>query len=145
MVAKGNPKHIVSLEDFKRPDITIVNRQKGSGTRIWLDYKLRELGIQPNSVKGYNRELDTHLAVGNAIVNGDADVGLGIQAAAGSCNLDFIPCTKEKFDLVIPVDRYQSPLFAPLQEIIKSEEFKKVVDEMGGYDTSQMGETAFIK
>jgi molybdate-binding protein/DNA-binding transcriptional regulator YhcF (GntR family) len=145
MVAKGNPKNILNLEDLKRSDITFINRQKGSGTRVWLDYKLRELGILPNTIKGYLRELDTHLAVAMSIVRGDADVGLGIQAAAYSCNLDFIPATKERFDLVIPIKNYNSPTFASLIEIVQSAEFKKVVNEMGGYDTSQTADTVFIK
>jgi len=145
MVAKGNPKKFLTLEDLKRQDIVFVNRQKGSGTRVWLDYKLRELGILPNSIKGYMRELDTHLAVAMSIVRGDSDVGLGIQAAAFSCNLDFIPATKERFDLVIPIKKYNTPTFASLIEIIQSSEFKKVVNEMGGYDTNQTGDTVFVK
>jgi putative molybdopterin biosynthesis protein len=80
-----------------------------------------------------------------SIVRGDADVGLGIQAAAYSCNLDFIPATKERFDLVIPIKNYNSPTFASLIEIVQSAEFKKVVNEMGGYDTSQTADTVFIK
>lgn len=145
MVPRKNPKNILSLEDLKRPDVTFVNRQKGSGTRVWLDYKLRELGIQPNKIKGYDREMDTHLAVAMSIKRGEADVGLGIQAAANSLDLDFIPLTSERFDLVIPVDRYHSDLFAPVLEIIKSQEFRKVVDEMGGYDTAETGATIFVK
>jgi molybdate-binding protein/DNA-binding transcriptional regulator YhcF (GntR family) len=144
LVAKGNPKNIHGLEDLKRPDITFVNRQKGSGTRVWLDYKLRELGILPNSIKGYDRELDTHLAVGMSIVRGEADIGIGIQAAANSCHIDFIPAAKERFDLVIPMKNYQSLLFAPLLELIRGEEFRKIVDEMGGYDTSQTGDTVLV-
>jgi molybdate-binding protein/DNA-binding transcriptional regulator YhcF (GntR family) len=145
MVAKGNPKNILGLEDLKRPDVTFVNRQKGSGTRVWLDYKLREMGVIPSDIKGFNRELDTHLAVGMSISKGEADVGMGIQAAARSCNLDFIPITKEKFDLVIPMTNFRSSLFEPLIEIIRSDEFKSVVDQMGGYDTAQTGDTIFIK
>jgi molybdate-binding protein/DNA-binding transcriptional regulator YhcF (GntR family) len=145
IVAKGNPKNILGLEDLKRPDITFANRQKGSGTRVWLDYKLRELGILPSGIKGYNFERDTHLAVAMSILKGEADVGLGIQASAISCNLDFIPVTQERFDLVIPVVNYRSNLFEPLLRIIQSDEFKHVVSEMGGYDTSQTGETIFIK
>ena len=145
MVPKGNPKHILNVEDLKRTDVTFINRQKGSGTRVWLDYKLRELGIQPESIKGYNRELDTHMAVAMSIVRGKADIGLGIQAAANTCNLAFIPLTKEKFDLVIPIDNYNSQIFTSLMEIIRSEEFKQVVNAMGGYDTSQTGDTVFIK
>jgi molybdate-binding protein/DNA-binding transcriptional regulator YhcF (GntR family) len=145
MVAKGNPKNITGLEDLSRADVTFSNRQKGSGTRVWLDYKLRELGILPHSIKGYARELDTHIAVAMSIVRGEADVALGIQAAANSCNLDFLPATKERFDLVIPVNNYRSQLFAPILDIIQSDEFKKVVDEMGGYDTAQTGDTVFVK
>jgi molybdate-binding protein/DNA-binding transcriptional regulator YhcF (GntR family) len=145
MVAKGNPKHILNLRDLERKDVTFINRQKGSGTRVWLDYKLRDLGISPDSIKGYERELDTHVAVGMSIVQGKADAALGIQAAAITCNLDFIPMTREKFGLVIPVDKYHSRLFAPLLDVIKNEEFKKVVNEMGGYDTSESGFTFFVK
>jgi molybdate-binding protein/DNA-binding transcriptional regulator YhcF (GntR family) len=144
IVARGNPKGIFKIEDLKRPGIVFANRQKGSGTRVWLDYKLRELGITPASIEGYLHELDTHVAVAVSIVKGEADAGLGIQAAAASSNLDFVPVTREKFDLVIPIKNYRSKLFAPLLDIIKSKEFKKVVDEMGGYDTAQTGDTVFI-
>jgi molybdate-binding protein/DNA-binding transcriptional regulator YhcF (GntR family) len=144
MVAKGNPKNIGGLEDLKRPDVTFVNRQKGSGTRVWLDYKLRELGIQPSTIKGYERELDTHLAVAMSIVRGEADVALGIQAAAVSCNLDYLPATSERFDLVIPLEKYRSPLFAPLLDLIRGDEFKSVVSKMGGYDTTETGKTVFV-
>jgi molybdate-binding protein/DNA-binding transcriptional regulator YhcF (GntR family) len=145
IIARGNPKGITQLSDLKRPDVVFANRQKGSGTRVWLDYKLRELGIVPHEIRGYNHELDTHLAVGMAILKGEADVGLGIQAAANSCNLDFVAVTKERFDLVIPLKNYQSDLFAPLLNIIQSDEFKQVVNEMGGYDTAQTGATIFVK
>jgi putative molybdopterin biosynthesis protein len=91
------------------------------------------------------RELNTHLAVALSVLRGEADTGLGIQAAAKSCNLDFIPATTEKFDLVIPLEKYQRPLFKTLVGIIQCEEFKKIVDAMGGYDTAQTGETIFIK
>ncbi len=85
------------------------------------------------------------MEVALSIVQGGADAGLGIQSAATSCDLDFIPIAQEKFDLVIPIDRYQSPLFVPLREIVASEEFKKVVHEMGGYDTSHTGTTVFFR
>jgi molybdate-binding protein/DNA-binding transcriptional regulator YhcF (GntR family) len=145
IVAKGNPKNVLGLEDLKRDDVTFANRQKGSGTRVWLDYKLRELGILPSGIRGYNLERDTHLAVAMSILRGEADVGLGIQAAAISCSLDFIPVTQERFDLVIPLVNYNSSLFEPLLKIVQSKEFKQVVTEMGGYDTTQTGDTIFIK
>jgi len=145
MFAKGNPKQVRGLDDLKRSDITFINRQKGSGTRVSLDYRLRELGIAPHNVKGYDREMDTHLAVAMSIARGEADVGLGIEAAAHACDIDFLPITKERFDLVIPAENYHSRRLSPLLAIIKSGEFRKVVTEMGGYDTSQTSTTAFVK
>lgn len=145
MFAKGNPKQVRGLDDLKRSDITFVNRQKGSGTRVSLDYRLRELGIAPHNVKGYDREMDTHLAVAMSIARGEADVSLGIEAAAHACDIDFLPVTKERFDLVIPAENYHSRQLSPLLAIIKSGEFRKVVTEMGGYDTSQTGTTTFVK
>jgi putative molybdopterin biosynthesis protein len=142
-VAKGNPKNIRGIEDLKRPDITFINRQKGSGTRVLLDYKLKTLGISNRDIRGYNEELDTHLQVAMNILNGHADAGMGIQSAAYSCDLEFIPATKEKFDLVFPLKYLHTPIFTLLLDIIKNEEFKKVVDEMGGYDTSLIGEIAY--
>jgi putative molybdopterin biosynthesis protein len=144
MFARGNPKNIKGLEDLKRKDITFVNRQKGAGTRVLLDIHLRQLGISPSAIKGYEKELDTHVAVGLEIAHGDADVALGIEAAANSCNLDFLPLFRERYDLVIPIANYRSELLAPLLRIVASEEFKAVVDKAGGYDTSQTGATSFL-
>lgn len=145
MLARSNPRQIKGLEDLKRPEITFINRQKGSGTRVLLDYSLRKLGIAPHEIKGYENEVDTHLACAMSIARGEADVGLGIEAAAHSCDIDFLPVTKERFDLVIPREIYHSKLLVPLLAIIKSEEFRKVVAEMGGYDTSQTGTTSFFE
>jgi molybdate-binding protein/DNA-binding transcriptional regulator YhcF (GntR family) len=144
MFARGNPGHIQGIEDLKRPDITFVNRQKGSGTRVLLDINLRQLGISPHEIKGYEREMDTHLAVGLCVAQGEADTALGIEAAARSCNLDFIPLFRERYDLVIPVAHYKSELLAPLLSMANSDEFREVVNQAGGYDTSQTGTTSFI-
>ncbi len=144
MFARGNPKNIKGLEDLKRKDITFVNRQQGAGTRVLLDIHLRQMGISPREIKGYDKELDTHVAVGLEIAHGDADVTLGIEAAANSCNLDFLPLFRERYDLVIPIANYRSELLAPLLRVVASEEFKAVVDKAGGYDTSQTGATSFL-
>jgi molybdate-binding protein/DNA-binding transcriptional regulator YhcF (GntR family) len=144
MFASGNPHQIKGLADLRRPDIVFVNRQKGSGTRVLLDLHLKHEGILPSEIKGYEVELDTHLAVATSIARGNADIGLGIEAAALSCNLDFIPMFRERYDLVIPMHVYRSPRLAPMLEIIASDEFKKIVDEVGGYDTSQTGATTFF-
>lgn len=144
MFARGNPKNIKSITDLKRKDIAFVNRQNGAGTRVLLDIQLRQLGISPKEIKGYDVELDTHVAVGRAVSHGEADVGLGIEAAARSCNIDFLPLFRERYDLVIPINHYRSELMVPLLREVTSEEFKAVVDKAGGYDTSQTGETSFI-
>ncbi|MFA5308474.1 MAG: substrate-binding domain-containing protein [Dehalococcoidales bacterium] len=144
MYVSGNPKNISGLEDLKRPGITFVNRQGGSGTRVLLDLQLKRQGISPFEIKGYEVEFDTHLAVASSIAHGDADVGLGIEAAALSCGLDFTPMFRERYDLVIPMANYRSPRFAVMLEIIDSDEFKKIVDGVGGYDTSQTGQTTFL-
>jgi molybdate-binding protein/DNA-binding transcriptional regulator YhcF (GntR family) len=145
MFARGNPRHITGLTDLRRPDVSFVNRQKGSGTRVLLDLQLKRQGISPSEIKGYDIEFDTHLAVASYISKGNADAGLGIEAAAASCNLDFLPMFRERYDLVMPADIYRSPRLAPMLEIIGSEEFKKVVDGVGGYDTSQTGTTTFVQ
>jgi molybdate-binding protein/DNA-binding transcriptional regulator YhcF (GntR family) len=144
MFASGNPKRIKSLEDLGRPDITLINRQKGSGTRILLDQELRQLGIAPSRVKGYAREVDTHLAIARNIAGGKADVGLGIEAAARACHIDFLPLYRERYDLVIPVENHKDKRLAPLLNVIGGKDFQKAVTEAGGYDTSQTGTTTFV-
>jgi molybdate-binding protein/DNA-binding transcriptional regulator YhcF (GntR family) len=144
MFASGNPRGIKSLDDLRRPDIVFVNRQKGSGTRVLLDLQLKRQGIPPSDIKGYDVEFNTHLAVASHIARGDADAGLGIEAAAKSCGLAFLPMFRERYDLVIPMDNYRGPRLAPMLKIIASDEFKKIVDGIGGYDTSQTGTTTFF-
>jgi molybdate-binding protein/DNA-binding transcriptional regulator YhcF (GntR family) len=144
MFSSGNPKQISGLADLRRPEITFVNRQKGSGTRVLLELQLRQSGILVSEIRGYKRELDTHLAVASSIAKGEADVGLGIEAAARSCGLDFLPLFRERYDLVIPIENYRSRLLSPLLELVTSEDFRKVVDQVGGYDTSQTGTTTFL-
>ena len=108
MVAKGNPKEIISLEDLARKDVSYINRQSGAGTRVLLDYHLRLLEISADQIiKGYQHEEYTHLAVAAAIASGRADCGLGIAAAAQALDLDFIPLYQERYDLIIPLRYYR--------------------------------------
>jgi putative molybdopterin biosynthesis protein len=139
MVPKGNPKGISSLEDLARDDVTFVNRQRGSGTRILLDYKLKELGISPEKITGYTREDYTHLAIAASVAGGRADAGLGILSAARAIGVDFLPLLSEQYDLVIPTEFYTGDLLMPLLELVRSDEFKSAVDTLGGYDTTMMG------
>ncbi len=144
MFAKGNPKGISGFEDLGRSDITFVNRQQGSGTRVLLDFELRKHGIDPLLVKGYKRQVDTHLAVAMSISHSEADVGLGIQAAADANELDFLPILRERYDLIIPIENYRSKLITLLLEIVASTDFKAIVANIGCYDTSQTGSTTFF-
>ena len=114
MVLKGNPKHITSLNDLARQDVVFINRQPGSGTRVLLDYKLKQAGIDASEIKGYAREESTHTGVAAGVASGAADVGLGILAAARALGLDFIPLLKERYDLAIPRSFYESELLQPL-------------------------------
>lgn len=144
MFAQGNPKQIKGIADLRQPHISFINRQRGSGTRVLLDMHLKRNGIDPCDVQGYTNEMYTHIAVATAIAQGEADSGLGIEAAARSCGLDFLPLSWERYDLVIPEPLYQSKLVAPLLHLISSKEFKKIVNKVEGYDTSQTGTTTFV-
>lgn len=140
MVKHGNPKHIQSLEDLARPEVAYINRQRGAGTRVLLDYQLGKLGIPSEQVSGYNDEEYTHLAVAAAVASGRADCGLGIAAAAQALGLDFVPLYSEQYQLVIPRKYLESPLLAPLFELAQDSRFRKEVSALPGYEVSQMGE-----
>ena len=139
IIQKSNPKSIGCLKDLTRKDIKFINRQKGSGTRILLDYLLRKEAIVSQDIKGYFNEEFSHLMVASAIANGIADAGLGILSAALAFKLDFIPLAKERYDIIIRKEWYSSSPFQKLLGIIKSENFKKKVLSLGGYDLSHSG------
>jgi molybdate-binding protein/predicted nucleic acid-binding protein len=141
IVRKGNPKDIRSLLDLTRPDVTYVNRQRGAGTRVLLDYQLRRQGVASEQVRGYDRQEPTHLAVAAAVADGRADCGLGVPAAARTLGLDFVPLFHERFDLVIPIVHYESALLRPLVELLRQPEagFLEQVAALGGYETGLMG------
>jgi len=140
IVFPGNPKQIKGIEDLAREDITMMNRQAGSGTRILLDYSLKGLNINPGAIRGYENEEFTHMSVAVAVLSGTVDAGLGIYAAAKALNLDFIPVVTEEYDLVIPEEYFESKNIQILLETINSQEFKKAVKALGGYHTERTGE-----
>ena len=139
MTSSHNPMQITSLPDLARNGVRFVNRQRGSGTRVLLDFKLRESGIPTESIRGYEREEYTHLAVAAAVQGGRADVGLGILPAAKAMGLEFIPLFEEQYDLVIPTEFYEGDLLRPMLDMIRSAEFQREVEALGGYNVSQMG------
>ena len=139
IVQKGNPKDIHKFDDLVRNDITFINRQRGAGTRVLLDYELGKIGIQPEAINGYDHEEFTHLAVAASIGSGRADIGLGVASAAKALKLDFIPLFKERFDFVFQKEIYESDLLKPVRQAMRDSEFKKSIQALVGYDTSSMG------
>jgi putative molybdopterin biosynthesis protein len=139
IVSKGNPKVIRGLADLTRADVAYINRQRGAGTRVLLDYRLKQAGIAPRAIQGYERQEFTHLAVAAAVASGAADCGMGILAAARALDLDFVPLDSERYDLVIPAEVYESDFLAPLLEIILDPGFAGRVAALGGYATPQIG------
>ena len=140
LVPSGNPKEIQGWEAAARDDVQLVNRQRGAGTRVLLDYELGKLSIVPEQVNGYGREEYTHLAVAAAIASGTADFGLGIQAAARALQLDFVPLAHEQYDLVMTRQTYESDRLRPLLDLLQDDEFRAAVAAMPGYDVSLMGQ-----
>jgi len=139
LLPRGNPKNIQGIEDLTRPDVRIVNRQAGAGTRILLDYCLQRLNISPEAVRGYDQEEFTHMAVAVSVLSGRADAGMAIYAAARALHLDFIPVAEERYDLVIPDSSWEDPKMQLLLEIIAGDSFRRMVTSLGGYDVSRSG------
>ncbi|GAB6179611.1 molybdopterin biosynthesis protein [Desulfotomaculum defluvii] len=139
MVAKGNPLNIQGLEDLGREGIRFINRQRGAGTRILLDYRLKQLNIDPDTIYGYTREEYTHMAVAAAVASGAADAALGILAAAKALELDFVPVVEERYDLCIPGEYWETPYIKRLLEVIATTEFRQQVEALGGYDLRDCG------
>ena len=140
IITKGNPKGIQGLNDLTRDDITFVNRQAGSGTRILLDYRLGQTDIKPESITGYNNEEFTHMAVAVDVLSGAADCGMGIFAAAQALGLDFLPIVQEQYDIIVPSSIVETPNIQTIIQTIRSEAFKERVTRLGGYDPSQSGQ-----
>jgi putative molybdopterin biosynthesis protein len=140
IVKPGNPKGIHGIEDLGRKDIRFINRQVGSGTRILLDYKLNQLGVNAHTIDGYQNEEFTHMAVAVSVLSGTEDAGLGIYAAAKALDLDFIPVVTEQYDLVVPLEYFETEAVQILLEIINSPAFKQRVEDLGGYSTENTGE-----
>lgn len=139
MVAPGNPLEIAGIADLVREDIRFINRQRGAGTRVLLDYLLQKDEITPSQINGYQREEYTHLAVAAAVEAGSADAALGIYASAQALGLDFIPVAEEEYDLCLLPDLWPDTWLEKLLSVIAGDEFKQQVAMLGGYDLSQSG------
>lgn len=139
VVRRGNPNSVHSLKDLTRSDVQFINRQRGSGTRVLLDYHLSQLRLSADDIHGYHQEEYTHLGVAAAVASGRATCGLVIAAAAQALDLDFIPLFQERYDLVFPQEYANSQLLAPLFDLLAAPHFRTAVSKLAGYDTAQTG------
>ena len=140
LLAPGNPRSVQGVADLARADVTFVNRRRGTGTRLWLDGELGRLGIAPERVGGYRREVGTHREVAAAVARGEADVGLGVLAAAGQQELDFVPLFEERYELVVAEAEVENPLLRPLLDFLQTAEGRGVISGLAGYSTVHTGE-----
>ena len=140
LVAPGNPKAIHSLVDLRKPDVNLINRNRGSGTRLWLDRQLEALSIPVDELHGYGRGVRTHTAGAEAVSQGKADVGLGLFAAALQFNLDFIPLFEERFDLALPAEQVEDASLRPFLDFLQTAAFRRLVTGLGGYNPEHSGD-----
>jgi putative molybdopterin biosynthesis protein len=139
IVAPGNPRRVSGLQDIASSGLRFVNRQRGAGTRLLLDFHLAQLAIDPAALAGYDREEYTHLAVAAAVASGRAECGLGIRAAAEALGLGFVPLFQERYDLVIPRRHYEDPFLRPLLDLLEDPAFREAVAALPGYSLEPMG------
>lgn len=139
IVAKGNPKGITSIQDLSRSDVVFINRQKGAGTRMLLDYMLKQNGISPSDIAGYSREMFTHSSVAASVAYGAADCAMGIQSAAEAMNCDFVPLYEEQYDFVLTETFLNSSQGQLFLRLIRDPIVHKRIDGLGGYSCRDAG------
>ncbi len=136
---RNNPKQIKGFQDLTRKDVRFINRQRGAGTRILLDHHLRQEGINPEQIQGYQQEEYTHMATAINVLNQAADCALGIYAAARALGLDFLPLTRERYDLVLPTAWRREPRIKMLLELLQNPDLHSKIEKLGGYETRLTG------
>lgn len=144
IVPKGNPEQVVSIEDLKEKELYFINRQKGAGTRILFDHLLKKSNLQPSEIKGYQREMFSHLSVAAEVKQIEKGVGLGIYSAAKAMELDFIPVADESYDLLMTAEFYESEGGRLLEAVLRSEEFARTVGNLGGYKVDSDFEALYL-
>ena len=138
-----NPFNIRGFEDLSKKGVRLVNRQKGSGTRVLLDHHLRQAGIRPSSIQGYRREVYTHFEVGLSILSGEADVGVATIAVARLLGLPFVPIARESFDMILDQRTFFHRGIQAFMEILNSKDFRRRVERIGAYDFSNSGKILY--
>jgi molybdopterin molybdotransferase/putative molybdopterin biosynthesis protein len=142
MLAAGNPKRIRALADLTRQDLRFLNRNPGSGTRLWLDRQLAELHLAASDIHGYETAANTHTACARAIASGEADAALGLQASAAAHGLAFVPLFQERYDLVVPHE--QLPVVGPVMDRISQGDFRRWAESLTGYEMAHAGEEILL-
>lgn len=145
LTAPGNPLHVRGFEDLTKKKVRLINRQKGSGTRVLLDHHLKTLDISSSDIQGYDNEVYTHFEVGMAINAKEADVGIATVAAAKLLGLSFIPITQESFDMLMDQTTYFDKNVQAFIEILNSREFRSRVDRLGIYDFKNSGKILYAQ
>jgi putative molybdopterin biosynthesis protein len=139
LLQKGNPKNIQSIADLARPEVRIVNRPVGTGTRLLLDYEIAKSAISTSDISGYQLEVSRHLDVGLAILAGHADAGPAIRPVAGLLDLDFLPLRWERFDLLVAREHFFDQGVQQFLGLLHDPAFRKLADSFVGYDLSLCG------
>ena len=140
VTARGNPKSIRGVEDLCRPDLTMVNREKGAGSRMLLDARLKQLGVAPRLVRGYATVEPGHLAAAWQVQSGAVDSCIATSAAARTFGLHFIPLVSERYDLVIRKQHLDLPRMQTLLDTLNRSNMRRELEHLGGYDTRVTGQ-----
>ena len=144
LLPPGNPAGIARLKDLAKPGLRFINRQGGSGTRVWLDAALRRERISPESIQGYNDERMTHSEVAAAVADGSADAGFGLEALASIYGLSFVFCVRERYDLVIPENNLERTELSRLVDWLGSSEAHTAINSFIGYDSEETGAISWV-
>jgi len=145
ILSPGNREKINGLQDLPDAGLRFVNRQSGSGTRVWLDSTLRQLGVKTEEIYGYDIEMKTHSEVAKTIAEGNADVGLGLEASALTYRLDFIPLTRERYDLVFYANNLDNPAIQKLADWLTKPDARQAISRLAGYHTAETGSMTLIE
>jgi putative molybdopterin biosynthesis protein len=145
VIARGNPMRIAAFEDLTREGVRFVNRQAGSGTRLLLDHHLEKAGISAERIAGYSDEVFTHIEVGLAVLSGGVDTGIATAAVSGLLGLDFIPITRERFDMICDQSVFFQKGVQALMEVLNGDLFRKRVENLGSYDFKSAGRILYVK
>jgi len=145
VVAKGNPLGVAGFEDLMRDDVRFINRQRGSGTRLLLDYHLEKAGLQQERITGYENEVLTHAEIGLSILSGEADVGIATAAVSALFGLGFIPIVRERFDMICDQSVFFQRGVQSLIGVLSGDLFRSRFSDLKGYDFKSAGRILFAK